>query len=666
MRRRFGHESFFSSFRPVSHRERRNADLFLTELMAGGRIRSSASMLRPPSESTLEDVGPSTRRDDTGYWFVDMKGFLGGAFAPTHPLWMPDPRPGNDVKILLNGQETYREMINALDPYPKKWGPDSFIYLSNWIVYDDFNLDRDPQFRLVSTPRTTLRDCLRRASDHNVLIRALFWDRVIKSGSTHQNDGPRDFINSLRTGHAILDGRVINSVIGDTYDKGSHHQKLLLVNGPEGLLAFAGGVDFHPNRVFQHGDPLDAPPGTGSPVKRLDDKSAPLLDVHVRIRGPAAYDLLDVFLRRYADHPTAANHEIYAPYRDYKPLPSGRVTVRVCTTFGDKPIRDDTNVSPTQKTLQLLEGPQTERPYRQTNVVTIKQDGGGRLRGIQPYSFAPRGRQSGRAQLLFAISSARKFIYFEDQYMVGQEIAEAIRDVVNAHGVKVIGVIPHQSISNDFDQETLGYFRGDGGRDVLAHARLSRVIRVIYGTSADPKDRRFLFSPLQLKPDPKGSIYQYVHSKVFIMDDAFCTIGSMNFNQRSTTHDSELSLGFYEPNPTGDGFAKRLRLRLWQQHLRLPASEQRLIDDPLECIAKVWSRVEPSPVEIKSPGGARWKPGVVRYDWSRDKPLGTREFPFIDPLGAGFTDETRWVDKIPDPLVTSAETKRVPKRLLGP
>ncbi len=56
MRRRFGHESFFSSFRPVSHRERRNADLFLTELMAGGRIRSSASMLRPPSESTLEDV----------------------------------------------------------------------------------------------------------------------------------------------------------------------------------------------------------------------------------------------------------------------------------------------------------------------------------------------------------------------------------------------------------------------------------------------------------------------------------------------------------------------------------------------------------------------------------------------------------------------------------
>jgi phosphatidylserine/phosphatidylglycerophosphate/cardiolipin synthase-like enzyme len=654
MRQRFV-GSTFGSFGPVTRRERRNADLFFAELMEGGRTRSAPSMRGPVSESTLED-------DQSRDWFVDMKGFLGSGFEPSHPLWMPDARPGNEVKILLNGQETYREIVKALDPSPRRWPPASFIYMANWIVYDDFNLDRDPKHRFVSTPKTTLRDCLRRASDNHVMIRALFWDRVFGSGSTHQNDAPRDFINSLKGGHAILDGRVINSVLGDTYDKGSHHQKLLLVDGPEGLIAFTGGVDFHPNRVFQHGDPLDMSPDKGpAGFKVLDDKSAPLLDVHVRIRGPAAYDLLDVFLRRYADHPTAEGHDVYAPYRNYKPLPKGNVTVRVCTTYGDKPIRDDTNVRPTEKTLQRLEGPPTEKPWRQVNVVTIKQDGGGRLRGIQPYSFAPRGRQSGRAQLLFAISSARKFIFFEDQYMVGQEIAEAIRDVVNAHGVKVIGVIPHQSISGDFDHD-MGYFRADRGKNVLASARLTRVIRVIYGASAEPDRHRFLFSPLQeLPPDKHGSIYRYVHSKVFIMDDVFCTIGSMNFNQRSTTHDSELSLGFYEPNPTGDGFAKQLRLRLWHQYLRLPASEQPLVDDPLACIAKVWSKLPASPGEIKSPGGTAWKPGVVRYDWSRDKPLGTRER-FIDPLGAGFTNATAWVDKVADPVVTSAETKRVPKR----
>lgn len=607
-------------------------------------------------------------RDDTRYWFVDMQGFLGKAFSPDHPLWMPDPRAGNDVKILINGQETYREMVNILDPSPKKWPPGSFIYLANWVIFDDFNLDRDPQFHLVSTAKTTLRDFLKRASDSNVMIRALFWDRVIGSGSEHQNDGPRDFINSLRSGHAILDGRVINNVIGDTYNKGSHHQKLLLVNGVDGLIAFAGGVDFHPDRVFGYNDPLDInSPGTSpAKIKRLDDKSAPLLDVHVRIRGPAAYDLLDIFLRRYADHPSAARHEVYAPHRDYKPLSNAGVTVRVCTTFGDAPVRDDTNVSPTDDTLRLLEGPQTEGNFRQLNVVTVSQKGGGRLRPVQPYSFAPRGRQSGRAQLLYAISGARKFIYFEDQYMVSQEIAEAIRDAVKNYGVKVLGVIPHQTISGDFDYpeeygKNLGGLLADSGRDVIARTRLSRVIRVIYGSDANPQKLTFLFSPLQTQPGFQGSKYQYVHSKVFIIDDAFCTIGSMNFNRRSTTHDSELSLGFYEPNPKADSFAKQLRLRLWQLHLGLPSTGQNLMDDPIDCIANVWSKIG-SPGDMQLRGGIRLKPNVERYSWLTDKPLGTAEKGWFDPLGVGLTDETEWVDKVTDPVVTSNETARLPRR----
>jgi phosphatidylserine/phosphatidylglycerophosphate/cardiolipin synthase-like enzyme len=612
----------------------------------------------------MPQLKSKTVADDTDYWFVDMKGFLGKAFDRDHPLWMRDPRAGNDVKILLNGQETYWEMVSALDPSPKKWPLGSFIYMANWIVFDDFNLQRDPDYHLISTPRTTLRDLLKRASEQNVLIRALFWDRVFGSGNEHQNDGPRDFINSLRSGHAILDGRVINSVLGDTFNKGSHHQKLLLVYGRDGLIAFAGGVDFHPNRVFGYGDPLDTNlPGTGATkIKREDDKTSPLLDVHVRIRGPAAYDLLDVFLRRYADHPSAAGHDIYAPHRYYKPLPDAGVTVRVCTTFGDAPIRDDTNVSPTDDTLKLLEGPQTERNFRELNVVRIAQKGGGRLRAVQPYSFAPRGSQSGRAQLLYAISCARQYIYFEDQYMVGQEIAEAVRDVVKKYNVKILGVIPHQSISTDFDEGRIGYFRTDRGQDVLASTRLSRVIEVLYGKDPDPEKLTFLFSPLQTLPNPQGSIFQYVHSKVFIIDDAFCTIGSMNFNRRSTTHDSELSLGFYEPNPKSDSFAKRLRLRLWQHHLGLTASRLYLIDDPLESIVTVWSQIKAlwGRGEITSPAGFRWNPNVVRYNWSTDVPLGTSEH-FWDPLGIGITNEKEWVDKVTDPLVTSAETARVPK-----
>src|SRR5262249_18236875 len=93
-------------------------------------------MPAPPAMPVANPIAPpSSKRlpDDPRYWFADMKGFLGGAFAPSHPLWMPDPRPGNEVKILLNGQETYWAMVKALDPSPQKWPAGSFIYLANWI-----------------------------------------------------------------------------------------------------------------------------------------------------------------------------------------------------------------------------------------------------------------------------------------------------------------------------------------------------------------------------------------------------------------------------------------------------------------------------------------------------------------------------------------------------
>jgi phosphatidylserine/phosphatidylglycerophosphate/cardiolipin synthase-like enzyme len=170
--------------------------------------------------------------------------------------------------------------------------------------------------------------------------------------------------------------------------------------------------------------------------------------------------------------------------------------------------------------------------------------------------------------------------YFEDQYMFGQGIVED-SPRCQRFGVKVIGLIPHQSISGDFDAKYAGYFPSDKGRDILASARLSKVIRIIYGKDADPQKLTFLFSPLQTLRGNQGSICQNVHSKVFIMDDAFCTIGSMNFNRRSTTHDSELSLRFCEPNPNADSFAKQLRVRLWQSLLGLPSAEQHLINDPL-------------------------------------------------------------------------------------
>ena len=72
-------------------------------------------------------------------------------------------------------------------------------------------------------------------------------------------------INQLATGKAILDKRT-------SPGSGAHHQKLLVVNGRKGLVAFLGGLDIHPTRLGSSG----------------------WQDCHVQVRGPAARNALHV------------------------------------------------------------------------------------------------------------------------------------------------------------------------------------------------------------------------------------------------------------------------------------------------------------------------------------------------------------------------------------
>jgi hypothetical protein len=51
----------------------------------------------------------------------------------------------------------------------------------------------------------------------------------------------------------------------------------------------------------------------------------------------------------------------------------------------------------------------------------------------------------------------------------------------------------------------------------------------------------------------------------------------------------------------------------------------------------------------------------VKYDWSADKPLVPRES-LLDPLGMSLTDQTKFVDKVADPALTSDESKHVPSK----
>jgi putative peptidoglycan lipid II flippase len=68
----------------------------------------------------------------------------------------------------------------------------------------------------------------------------------------------------------------------------------------------------------------------------------------------------------------------------------------------------------------------------------------------------------------------------------------------------------------------------------------------------------------------------YVHAKVCVIDDQGGSVGSDNFNRRSWTHDSELTVAVWDEEQTGTGarrYPHDLRLALAREHLDQPDAE---------------------------------------------------------------------------------------------
>ena len=121
-----------------------------------------------------------------------------------------------------------------------------------------------------------------------------------------------------------------------------------------------------------------------------------------------------------------------------------------------------------------------------------------------------------------ALRKARRLISIEDQYLwspdVARAIDEALRSSPDLRVLAVLPPVPDQAstlsrVPQDFArQETLELLEGAGGGRVAVYSLENHAGRPVY-----------------------------VHAKVCVMDDAWATVGSDNFNRRSWTHDSELS-----------------------------------------------------------------------------------------------------------------------------
>jgi phosphatidylserine/phosphatidylglycerophosphate/cardiolipin synthase-like enzyme len=382
----------------------------------------------------------------------------------------------------------------------------------------------DPDELLTPEPDSQVSRLLCRAADRGVDVRGLIWrshlDRFQFSAAENRHLGEE----LGRTGaQALLDMRVR---LG-----GSHHQKFAVLRHPgrpELDVAFVGGIDLcHSRRddAAHAGDPQR------QPMAAVYGPRPPWHDVQVAIRGPAVGDVETVFRERWED-----------------PHPLSRNPVHL---LADQLRRQD----PAARELPpQLPDPPPAGPHTVQLLRTYPRRAG-------RYPFAPDGERSVARGYTKALHRARRLIYLEDQYLWSAEVATTFAGALRANpDLLLIAVLPH-----DPDQD--GRFSLPpnlvGRQHALALIRAAGGERVaVYGV------------------ENQAGTPVYVHAKVCVVDDAWASVGSDNFNRRSWTHDSELSVAVLDetvddrpplfaggPGDRPRRYARSLRLALAREHL---------------------------------------------------------------------------------------------------
>lgn len=202
-----------------------------------------------------------------------------------------------------------------------------FIYITGWSVYTEITLIRDPM-RPKPGGNITLGELLKKKADEGVLVLMLVWDDrtsvdVLKQDglmATHDEETANYFQNTKV--HCVLCPRNSedNSVIQGfrTATMFTHHQKTVVVDSEilgEGsqkrrIVSFVGGIDLCDGRydiqehpLFKtletvHHDDFHQPNFRGSSIKKGGPRE-PWHDIHCRLEGPVAWDVLYNFEQRW-------------------------------------------------------------------------------------------------------------------------------------------------------------------------------------------------------------------------------------------------------------------------------------------------------------------------------------------------------------------------------
>jgi phosphatidylserine/phosphatidylglycerophosphate/cardiolipin synthase-like enzyme len=362
----------------------------------------------------------------------------------------------------------------------------------------------------------------------------------------------------------LLFSRVVNDAGGEVLldqrirKGGSHHQKLVVVrfgHDPARDVAYVGGMDLARGR---RDDPdHDGDPQAADLSEANYGPTPPWHDLQICVEGPAVDDVAFTFRERWEDparldHPTPVRALLHlAAKQPTEPgaLPPERTAPRAAGACAIQVLRT--------------------YPARST-----------------PYPFAPEGERSIARAYVKAFRRASRLIYLEDQYLWSYRAADELCAALRREPeLLVVIVIPRYPDPDG---------RIAGKASALGREEVQRALHEAGGERVAVYDL-----------ENRGGTPIYVHSKVCVVDDVWCAVGSDNLNRRSWTHDSEISCAVLDarlderaPREMGSHgdrarvFARDVRLRLACEHAALVAEDTDTIVDPKEWFDQLRLRAD--------------------------------------------------------------------------
>jgi len=519
------------------------------------------------------------------------------------------------------------------------------ITITGWSVWTELRLFRGQE--AIDIYGGTLGELLCRKADQGVEVKVMVWseyssgDIVGEKGmmNTHDMETQKYFAErknysgqnkvicalaprELKESKEFTD-TLQQKFAGAMY---THHQKSVVCDAPDPaamdgrrkLIAYVGGLDLTGGRYDTPEHQIFSTLKTdhlgdfrNSNVKSTSDDVGPREpwhDIHARVEGPIARDVLENFIERWV--------------RQGEGMP---------------PLINDvfcSKINP--QAVAVLEDPSKEWNVQLFRSITsdsadLKQEGRERL-----VLTSKKGRlveQSITQAYIQMIRHAKNFLYIENQYFMGSAF-QWLEDynVLCNHTIPV-EIVAKLRTKMAAGERFTAYIvipmwpEGDptsAPMQAILHWQM-RTIEMMYHEvgkalretgvgphlGSHPTDWLIFFCPgtrelpgphMDVLADaPSGSLGEvfrgtmrqmiYVHSKMIIVDDSYIIVGSANINERSMsgTRDTEMAVGCWQPqfsayNPYGD--VHMFRMGLWAEHLKTWEEAFRF-PGTLECTQRV-------------------------------------------------------------------------------